>query len=84
MQVFFIRGGLNLGNKAFFPRHTGELAEQQVLNAFLAQYYLAASSNRAAPGEILVSHPVADAETLMELLSERGGESRQDQACLQG
>ncbi len=75
VQVFFIRGGLNLGNKAFFPRHTGELAEQQVLNAFLAQYYLTASGNRPAPGEILVSHPVADAETLMELLSERRGKA---------
>ena len=73
VQVFFIRGGLNLGNKAFFPSHTGELAEQQVLNAFMPQYYLTASRNRPAPGEILVSHPVADAETLMELLSERRG-----------
>ena len=34
VQVFFIRGGLNLGNKAFFPGHTGELGEEQVLNAF--------------------------------------------------
>ena len=73
VQVFFIRGGLNLGNKAFFPSHTGELTEQQVLNAFMPQYYLTASRNRPAPGEILVSHPVADAETLMELLSERRG-----------
>ena len=71
VQVFFIRGGLNLGNKAFFPVHTGELGEEQVLNAFLPQYYLAGSRNRPAPGEILLSHPVADAEALMILLSER-------------
>ncbi len=71
VQVFFIRGGLNLGNKAFFPVHTGELGEDQVLNAFLPQYYLAGSRNRPAPGEILLSHPVADAEALMLLLSER-------------
>ena len=75
VQVFFIRGGLNLGNKAFFPGHTGELSEEQVLNAFLAQYYLAAASNRAAPGEILVSHRIADADTLMALLSERRGKN---------
>lgn len=75
VQVFFIRGGLNLGNKAFFPGHTGELTEAQVLNAFLPQYYLTGSRNRPAPGEILVSHPVADAETLMTLLSERRGKS---------
>ena len=75
VQVFFIRAGLNLGNKAFFPGHTGELTEAQVLNAFLPQYYLTGSRNRPAPGEILVSHPVADAETLMTLLSERRGKS---------
>ena len=73
VQVFFIRGGLNLGNKAFFPGHTGELTEEQVLNAFLAQYYLAETRHRRAPGEILLSHRVADAETLMALLSETKG-----------
>lgn len=71
VQVFFIRGGLNLGNKAFFPGHTGDLGEDQVLNAFLPQYYLTGSRNRPAPGEILLSHPVEDAETLITLLSER-------------
>ena len=75
VQVFFIRGGLNLGNKAFFPGHTGELTEEQVLNAFLAQYYLAETRRRRAPGEILLSHRVADADTLMTLLSERRGKN---------
>ena len=73
VQVFFIRGGLNLGNKAFYPGHTGDLTEEQVLNAFLAQYYLAEIRHRRAPGEILLSHRVADAETLMALLSETKG-----------
>ena len=75
VQVFFIRGGLNLGNKAFFPGHTGDLTEEQVLNAFLAQYYLAETRRRRAPGEILLSHRVADADTLMTLLSERRGKN---------
>ncbi len=75
VQVFFVRGGLNLGNKVFFPRHTDELTEQQVLNAFLSQYYLTASRNRLAPREILLSHQVTDAETLMVLLSERAGKA---------
>ncbi|MCY4361737.1 MAG: excinuclease ABC subunit UvrC [Gammaproteobacteria bacterium] len=75
VQVFFIRGGLNLGNKAYFPGHTGDLTEEQVLNAFLAQYYLAETRRRRAPGEILLSHRVADADTLMTLLSERRGKN---------
>ena len=75
VQVFFIRGGLNLGNKAFFPGHAGDLNEAQVLNAFLPQYYLTSSRNRSAPGEILVSHPVADAQALMDLLGEKQGKT---------
>ena len=73
VQVFFIRAGLNLGNKAFFPGHAGELSEAQVLNAFLSQFYLAGSRNRSTPAEILVSHNVADAPALTALLSERRG-----------
>ena len=73
VQVFFIRAGLNLGNKAFFPSHAGDLGEEQVLNAFLPQFYLAGTRTRPAPGELLLSHRVADAETLTVLLSERRG-----------
>ena len=74
VQVFFVRGGLNLGNKAFFPEHTGELDAAQVLNAFMAQYYLGNRRGETRiPQTILTSHSVADARTLMELLSEREG-----------
>ncbi len=75
VQVFFIRGGLNLGNKAFFPAHTGELGEDQVLNAFMSQYYLSDTHNRQVPVEILVSHRIEDAETLMELLNNKRGKA---------
>ena len=75
VQVFFVRGGLNLGNKAYFPGHTRELDEAQVLNAFMAQYYLSNSRSRQVPVEILASHQIADAQALMMLLSERKGKS---------
>ena len=75
VQVFYVRGGLNLGNKVFFPGHAGELTPQQVLNAFLSQYYLSGSRNRPAPREILLSHQVEDTEALTVLLSERKGKT---------
>src|SRR3546814_3434185 len=31
IQAFFIRGGQNWGHRAFFPAHTRELDEEQVL-----------------------------------------------------
>lgn len=73
VQVFFVRGGLNLGNKAFFPKHAKGMGEAQVLNAFAAQYYLDESRRQQAPREILLSHRVEDAGLLAALLKERGG-----------
>ncbi len=69
VQVFFVRDGRNLGNKAFFP-HTPEGAEApDVLYAFLTQFYL----EHEVPGEILVSHELPDHAVLTSALRERAG-----------
>jgi excinuclease ABC subunit C len=73
VQVFFIRGGINLGNKAFFPAHTTEESPEEILAAFLAQYYLAGRPDRPLPQQILLSHAVEDAELLSDGLSARAG-----------
>ena len=39
VQAFFIRGGQNWGHRAFFPRHTKDIEEGQVLANVLAQFY---------------------------------------------
>ena len=39
VQAFFIRGGQNWGHRAFFPSHTKDVDEQQVLANVLAQFY---------------------------------------------
>ncbi len=39
IQAFFIRGGANWGHRAFFPSHTAELSEEEVMTSFLAQFY---------------------------------------------
>ncbi len=75
IQVFFIRGGRNLGNKAFFPRGEAEADEAGLLSAFLGQYYLDSDGGavRPIPGEILLSHETDDSEVLQELLGEAAG-----------
>ncbi len=65
VQVFFLRAGQNLGNRAYFPSHTRELSEAEVLSAFIGQFYEA----RPAPKLILVSHEVPEAELLQEALA---------------
>lgn len=69
IQLFFIRGGRNLGNKAFFPRLPAEETETDVLSAFVAQHYL----GREVPVDLLLSHRPADLETLQEALSQQAG-----------
>jgi len=39
VQVFFVRGGRNNGNRAFFPLHTRTEEPPEVLRAFIAQFY---------------------------------------------
>lgn len=75
VQVFSIRGGHNLGNKAFFPEHTGDTDEAAILAAFLPQYYLAGQSDRVIPRRILLSHALAEVDWLAGVLSDRLGRS---------
>jgi len=69
VQVFFIRGGLNLGNKTFFPRLPDGADAIEQLSAFIPQYYL----NKEPPGEILVNQPPTDSRLLCQVLSAENG-----------
>lgn len=69
VQVFYIRGGQNLGNRSYFPRIPEETDENEVLTAFLARYYL----GRQAPREILVNGPVPEKDLLEEALTRESG-----------
>ena len=39
IQVFFFRAGQNWGNRAYFPRHGAEEQPEEILGAFIAQFY---------------------------------------------
>ena len=69
IQVFFLRAGQNLGNRAYFPAHTRDLDEPAVLAAFIGQFYEA----RPAPKLILTSHDVAERELLESALALTAG-----------
>ncbi|WP_455198438.1 excinuclease ABC subunit UvrC, partial [Kaarinaea lacus] len=86
VQVFFIRGGRNLGNKVFYPQHVDEARESDVLAAFLPQFYLrnaglqnnGNNTNRVIPAEILLSHELGGSDShsqsvLQAVLTEEGG-----------
>ncbi|UAJ09509.1 excinuclease ABC subunit UvrC [Polymorphobacter megasporae] len=69
IQVFFIRGGQNWGHRAFFPAHTTEVAEDEVLAAFLAQFY----DDVPVPREVLLDRTLDEMTLLADALSERAG-----------
>jgi len=69
VQVFFIRAHQNWGNRAYFPR-TGAGAEpDEVLEAFIAQFY----DRRPPPRMILLSHPVENPDLVEQMLADRLG-----------
>jgi excinuclease ABC subunit C len=69
IQAFFIRGGQNWGHRAFFPAHTNDVPEAEVLSSFLVQFY----EDMPPPKRILVDRLLGDRPLLEEALSERAG-----------
>lgn len=71
VQVFFIRNGQNLGNKTFFPKISEAYTPENILQAFIPQYYL----DKKVPHELIVSHAPEELDLLIQVLSEYAGYS---------
>ena len=69
IQAFFIRGGQNWGHRAFFPAHTNDIPEADVLSSFLVQFY----EDMPPPRRILADRELPDRALLEEALCERSG-----------
>jgi len=65
VQVFFIRGGRNNGNRSFFPSHARAEETAEVLAAFLGQFY----DDKPPPPLVLLNHEVAEQDLIAEALS---------------
>ncbi len=69
VQVFFIRGGRNNGNRAFFPANARDQDAADVLSAFIAQFY----DDKPPPPLLLLSHEVPETELIAEALALKAG-----------
>ena len=69
VEVFFFRTGQNWGNRAYFPKADRALTGEEVLEAFLAQFY----DDKPPPRLILVSHDFAERDLLADALSAKSG-----------
>ena len=65
VQVFFIRGGRNNGNRSFFPAHAKDEEAPEVLAAFIAQFY----DDKPPPAQLLLNHAPQEQALLEEALS---------------
>ncbi len=65
VQVFFVRGGRNNGNRAFFPTHAKADDASTVLAAFIAQFY----DDKPPPQCILTNHALPEQDLVAEALS---------------
>jgi len=69
IQAFFVRGGQNWGHRAFFPTHTQDVEDDEVLARVLAQFY----EEVPPPRTILVDRPLPERELLEQALCGAAG-----------
>jgi excinuclease ABC subunit C len=67
IQVFFFRGGQNFGNRAFFPAQSQDVTPEEVLEAFLGQFY----GNHLPPKLILLDRAIPNDALMSEALALR-------------
>jgi excinuclease ABC subunit C len=64
VQAFFFRAGQNWGATVWYPRHDREDTAEQILAAFLAQFY----DDKPVPKLILLNHDIEDVALMQEAL----------------
>ena len=69
VQVFFIRGGQNWGNRDFYPRVGVDVEEAEVLEAFVGQFY----DSKEPPKQLILSHSIDNEDLMQAALSEKLG-----------
>ncbi len=67
VEVFFFRSGQNFGNRSYFSRHDAEETEENILAAFMAQFY----ENKPIPREIIVNVEMGERKLLEEAFTSR-------------
>ncbi len=69
IQVFFFRAGRNYGNRPYFPAHDHSVPVEEVLAAFIAQFY----EDKAPPKLVLLSREIPEQALIAEALAVRAG-----------
>lgn len=71
VEVLFIRGGRVLGSRTYFPKSPAGSKHEEVLSAFLTQYYLNEARKELLANKLIVNHQVLDKGWLIKALSQQ-------------
>ena len=69
VQVFFIRGNQNWGNRDYYPRVVGDVSISEVMQAFVGQFY----ADREPPRMVLLSDTIKDLDLMGDALAGKLG-----------
>ncbi|MBU0745062.1 MAG: excinuclease ABC subunit UvrC [Gammaproteobacteria bacterium] len=85
INILFVRNGLVIGNKNYFPK-TSDFAESQeeVLSAFILHYYLQDKIDVLVPDKILVNIKLPDRLNIGKILYEKYGCKVVVSDCIKG
>jgi len=80
VSVLFFRNGISLGTRDFFPRLPLDAEPSDVLEQFIAQYYL----DRPVPRELILSEALPDQQILAEMLTQQSGHAVELKSSVRG
>ena len=67
IQIFYFRGGQNLGGRYYFPSHEENEKEENILQSFIGQYY----SDKIVTKLILINKKVPERSLLINALNKK-------------
>ncbi len=84
VSLMSIRNGHNLGARTLTPLHAAHASPQELLAAFIPQYYLNATAPKGIPPEIVIDHALIDAGWLSDALGAVAGHKVQISTAVRG
>ncbi len=80
VMLLMFRDGRNLGTRSFFPKTNGEESAEEVLGAFVSQYY----AEHGPPREIVLDRDIPERELIEEALAVSAGRKVQLKTSVRG
>lgn len=73
VHVLFIRNTKIIGTRSYFPKLPADNSQEELIHAFMLQFYLNHNSERSFPSEIIYEVETAETEALAEAIREASG-----------